>query len=99
EIFCLEPYEAINEYSTIMNKKGSVRWKCMIGGASKWNASLKSLVLSRESAVPAPGSRLRTIDLTLKAILVEKLPNAYVVEFSWEPAELSFAEVIGQAGD
>src|SRR5881392_1014967 len=36
EIFCLEPYEAMKEYSSIMIKKGSVRWKCMIGGASKW---------------------------------------------------------------
>ena len=36
EIFCLEPYEAINEYSSVMNKKGSVKWKCMIGGAGKW---------------------------------------------------------------
>src|SRR5205085_475673 len=45
EIFCLEPHEDVNEYSTIMNRKGSVKWKCMIGGASKW----KSGVLSRES--------------------------------------------------
>src|SRR5829696_1582208 len=36
EIFCLEPYEGINEYSVIMKKKHSLRWKCMIGGASKW---------------------------------------------------------------
>ena len=32
EIFCLEPFEAINEYSHVMNKKGSSTWKCMIGG-------------------------------------------------------------------
>ena len=36
EIFCLEPYEAINEYNTIMSKKERVSWKCMIGGAGKW---------------------------------------------------------------
>ncbi len=100
EIFCLEPYEAINEYSTIMNKKESVRWKCMIGGASKWKGGwLESVVRSRESGAGTTDSRLPATDLLLKARLIEKLPDAYVVEFSWEPADLSFAEVIAQAGD
>ena len=34
EIFCLEPHEDVNEFNVIMNKKGKVKWKCMIGGAS-----------------------------------------------------------------
>ncbi len=88
EIFCLEPYEAINEYSTVMNKKGSVRWKCMIGGASKWK---DGMLIKRWG--PQVGG------LALSAKLIEKLTDAYVVEFSWEPADLSFAEVIGHAGD
>lgn len=86
EIFCLEPYETISEYSTIMNKKGSVRWKCMIGGASKWkNGSLKKTLNA--------GSAL------LQAKLIEKLPDAYVVELSWEPTALSFAEMLNASGD
>ena len=88
EIFCLEPFESINEYSTIMNKKETVRWKCMIGGAGKWKEG--ELVKSFESAV---GS------WQLKARLVEKLADAYVVEFFWLPADLSFAEVIEAVGD
>ena len=108
EIFCLEPYEAINEYSTIMNKKEMVRWKCMIGGASKWKGggleklvagSSKLVVGSGESGAVIADYGLQTAGLTLKARLVEKLPDAYLVEFSWEPKDLSFAEVIGQAGD
>jgi S-adenosylmethionine:tRNA ribosyltransferase-isomerase len=35
----------------------------------------------------------------MRARLVEKLSDAYVVEFSWQPADLSFAEVLEQAGD
>ena len=32
EIFCLEPYDKINEYSSVMNKTGSVRWtKDLVG--------------------------------------------------------------------
>lgn len=86
EIFCLEPYEAINEYAYIMNKKGLVRWKCMIGGVSKWKES--ELV-----------KELPSINCELKARLIEKLADAYVVEFNWQPAALSFAEVIAAAGD
>lgn len=88
EIFCLEPYESINEYSSIMNKKERVKWKCMIGGASKWKGG--ELVKSLESEVGSSEFRAR---------LVEKFPDAYVVEFSWQPADLSFAEVLEQAGD
>ena len=84
EIFCLEPYEDINEYSSVMNKKGSVTWKCLIGGASKWKGG---------------GLELKIKNVELKIALREKLPDAYVVEFSWLPAELSFAEVLESAGE
>jgi len=86
EIFCLEPYEAINEYSTVMNKKGSVKWKCMIGGVSKWKEGNLSF-----------GFNVSGFELTAK--LIEKLTDAWVVEFLWQPAELSFAEVLETAGD
>jgi len=84
EIFCLEPYESVNEYSSVMNKKGSVQWKCMIGGAGKWKAGDLSVTNGR---------------ITMQATLIEKLPGAYIVEFSWIPADLSFAEVLEQFGD
>jgi S-adenosylmethionine:tRNA ribosyltransferase-isomerase len=86
EIFCLEPYEAMNEYSTIMNKKGNVRWKCMIGGASKWKDGNLAKKIQKENG-------------ELKATLVQKLSDAYVVELSWQPANLSFAEILEMSGD
>jgi len=88
EIFCLEPYETINEYSHVMNKKGSVKWKCMIGGLGKW----KEEALVMNLVFEARGFALR-------ATLIEKLSDAYVVEFFWDAADLSFAEVLEQAGD
>jgi S-adenosylmethionine:tRNA ribosyltransferase-isomerase len=88
EIFCLEPYELINEYSSIMSRQGSVCWKCMIGGAGKWKEGPLLKHLIREKG-----------ELSLKAKLVEKLSDAYVVELSWLPAHLSFAEVIDLAGN
>lgn len=88
EIFCLEPYELINEYSSSMNRKGHVKWKCMIGGASKW----KEKELSRKITI-------NNEEIIITAVLVEKLPDAYVVALSWTPASYSFAEVIAVAGD
>ena len=36
EVFFLEPAEINNDYAVIMKKTGSVKWKCFIGGVSKW---------------------------------------------------------------
>ncbi|MEO5890015.1 MAG: S-adenosylmethionine:tRNA ribosyltransferase-isomerase [Ferruginibacter sp.] len=88
EIFCLEPYEAINEYSTVMAKKEKLRWKCLIGGASKW----KDGKLTKHFDV-------QNSKVELQARLVEKLTDAYVVELSWQPGHFTFAEIIEQAGD
>lgn len=88
EIFCLEPYEPVNEYSTIMSKNERIKWKCLIGGASKW----KEGDLIKRCMIQAT-------EVELRASLVEKLPEAYIVELSWQPPHFSFAEVIEQAGD
>lgn len=88
EIFCLEPHETINEYSHVMNKKSSVQWKCMIGGLSKWKEDVLEVKL-----------QLVNEQLVIRAKLIEKITDAYIVEFSWVPAEKSFAEVLEHFGD
>jgi len=85
EIFCLEPYETISEYSQVMNKRSNVTWKCMIGGVSKWKEGDLDLSFGAGAV--------------LNARLKEKLADAYIVEFYWTPADLSFAEVLEQCGD
>lgn len=88
EIFCLEPYEEVKDYALIFQKKNFTRWKCMIGGAGKWKDKfLEKEILIDENKV------------TLKAALVEKLRDAYVVELSWTPGDYSFAELIDHAGE
>lgn len=86
EIFLLEPFLA--DYTSTLSATKKTTWKCMIGGISKWKEG--ELVMSYEFGV---------MSLGLKAILLQKLPDAYVVEFSWVPPELSFAEVLEKAGD
>ncbi len=88
EIFCLEPSEAVNEYSTIMATKEKLRWKCLVGGASKW----KEEFLVKKINTPEG-------EVELKAKLIEKLADAYLIELRWQPAEWSFAEVLAQMGD
>lgn len=88
EIFCLEPHEKINDYAIVLTQKNSARWKCMIGGAGKW----KEKFLEKEFFIHEK-------KIILKAELVEKLSDAYVVELSWNPGNYSFAEIIENAGE
>lgn len=60
----------------------------MIGGAGKW----KNGILQKSKVVDN-----RHISIT--AQLLEKLSDAYVVQLSWQPATLSFAEIIEEMGD
>ena len=88
EIFCLEPHEANNEYSSIMNRKGEVSWKCFVGGAAKWKepALIKNIRLQGEEVI-------------LTATITEKIQDAYIIHFSWTPATYTFAEIVESAGD
>lgn len=87
EIFCLEPWEPVIDYSIILQQQKSVRWKCMIGGAGKWKEKFleKRIVINK-------------VEINLRAQLVKKLPDAYGVELSWEPCDYSFAEILEHAG-
>lgn len=88
EIFCLEPYEKINDYSIVLQQEHKIKWKCMIGGAGKWKDKfLEKTFLIRDKTIQ------------LKAELIEKLTDAYIVELSWNPDGYPFAEIIDQAGD
>ena len=87
EIFCLEPHEESIEQS--LHKKGSVKWNCLIGGASKWK---RGMVLQKNITV-------NELDTVLSAHYIEKSGDSFVIEFTWEPAAASFAEIIHVAGD
>jgi S-adenosylmethionine:tRNA ribosyltransferase-isomerase len=65
EIFCLEPFEHNNDYAVVMNKTTSVKWKCMIGGASKWKTGWLEKKISIDN-----------IEVILKAVLKQKLTDA-----------------------
>jgi S-adenosylmethionine:tRNA ribosyltransferase-isomerase len=88
EIFCLEPDNRYNDVTTAMLQQGSVYWKCLIGGASKWKHGhlLEKKIIADDTIIQ------------LSARYVEKTADSFLVELSWQPTELSFAELLHVAG-
>ena len=87
EIFCLEPFGTITEYSTVMNATTSAQWKCLVGGAAKW----KEKTLQKKI-------KINDEEVILSAKKIAKITEAFIIEFSWIPATFSFAEIIEAAG-
>lgn len=87
EIFLLEPFQA--DYTSTLSATKKATWKCMIGGISKWKEKELSFGFGPDS---------HRDGFELKAVLLKKLSEAYLVEFNWN-GDNSFAEVLEQAGD
>lgn len=90
ELFCLEPPPEYPGIAAAMMQTGKVRWKCLIGGASKWKPGQ---ILSR-----AIDMQQGLTEGILEARFLEKLEDAYLIELSWTPDHLSFAEMLHRAG-
>lgn len=88
EIFCLEPGDEYADITTAMLQKASVRWKCLVGGASKWKHGMTLQKVIRE----------KEREIVLKASIVGRLSDSFIIELSWQPQDLSFADVLHIAG-
>lgn len=88
EIFCLEPHEQYPDITTAMLQKEKVLWHCLVGGASKWKTGQ---VLEKKIR---PGKN----EITLQARYIEKRADSFIIELSWMPDHLSFAEVLHYTG-
>ena len=87
ELFCLEPDESYADITSAMLQKGSVHWKCLVGGAKKWKEEyLEKTIIDQGQTV------------TLSARRVAQGAEAYLIEFSWSYAQMSFAELLHIAG-
>lgn len=88
EIFCLEPDDQYSDINTAMHQKGKVSWKCLIGGASKWKHGT-----TLEKIISTNGG-----EIILEAAIAERLVDCFVIELTWHPEQLSFAEILHIAG-
>lgn len=88
EIFCLEPDDQYPDITTAMLREGKISWKCLVGGASKWKhgTTLKKTISRSEGEV------------TLEAAITGRLSGCFVIEFTWQPVEFPFAEMLHVAG-
>ncbi|MCP4553487.1 MAG: S-adenosylmethionine:tRNA ribosyltransferase-isomerase, partial [Bacteroidetes bacterium] len=87
EIFCLEPHSPTTEISSAFQLCNSVVWKCFIGNAKKWKTG-KLFMDVKNADTP----------FILYAEKVGTVENAHLVELSWDPPQITFAEVLKYVG-
>ncbi len=86
EIFCLEPAQG-EEQVTALSAVGQVQWKCFVGNAKRWKQDVLTLLLNQGEE-----------PIVLSAVLIDKKEDYYVIQFSWTPATLTWAEVLDFSG-
>lgn len=87
EIFCLEPILP-NDYALSFQATGECTWLCMIGNLKKW----KEGKLQKEITV-------KGTPLALTAERTETVGNTHKVRFTWEAAQVNFADILESIGE
>ncbi|HVD97324.1 MAG TPA: S-adenosylmethionine:tRNA ribosyltransferase-isomerase [Cytophagaceae bacterium] len=82
ELFCLEPATG-KDMAISMSTCGKVQWKCLVGRAYKW----KEKIIHFSSP-----------EISIQAEIVGRTSSSFIIEFRWEPLQLSFAEVLQRSG-
>ncbi|WP_242922395.1 S-adenosylmethionine:tRNA ribosyltransferase-isomerase [Pontibacter liquoris] len=83
EIFCLEPVAPHREVQLAMQQTGNAVWKCLVGNNKRWKSGPVSLYFEGG---------------TLQATREAQQEGHFLIRFNWEPAELTFAEVLERCG-
>lgn len=85
EIFLLEPITPA-DYAQSFGNHASVTWKCLVGNLKKWKNDILEL------SIPQSNS-------SLYANKLKHLTEGVEVEFTWNNADLSFAQIIELCGN
>ncbi|MFM2138477.1 MAG: hypothetical protein RJA57_784, partial [Bacteroidota bacterium] len=88
ELFCLDPAPEQTDLPGALQQKGSVRWQCLVGGASKWKAGQ----VLEKTGTDKEGNWL------LQARYEGKGNGAFTIAFNWQPETLRFSEILQRAG-
>ena len=86
EIFCLEPLKPTSDPAVAFTLSGSVTWKCMVGNARKWKHPIDIEVPLDERVIH------------IRAERGEAVEGTFEVTFTWDEAEVFFAEWIEAYG-
>ena len=100
EIFCLEPITGNGDYQLAFSASSPVEWHCLVGNSRRWkNTGNGTAVETHGRASLQKQLKINNKDVVLYAERLEKNDAYSVIRFSWEPAEISFAEVLEHAGE
>ena len=87
EIFCLEPADNSMDIQLAFQQKGCCKWKCFVGNNKRWKEKIISKSFQHNN-----------INYSINAERKEVVENAWIIEFSWDAINLSFAEVLDKLG-
>jgi len=86
EVFCLEPHQPY-DFAQNLSSSGQVEWKCLIGNLKRWRTG------------PLKASFMHQGDQgTLTAERMRAEGDAFIIRFSWDDNEMSFADVLSSTG-
>lgn len=88
EVFCLEPISGNGDYQLAFSATASSKWRCLVGNSRRWKDEPLSMSL-----------KIGDTDVVLYAHREEKNDAYSVVNLSWTPEGLSFAEILEAAGE
>ena len=88
EIFCLEPHGDKREIQGAFQQKGSCKWTCLVGNASKWKSGLLEKTF-----------KYKEKDIKFIAERERKDSDEIVINFKWDLGELTFSELLSAAGE
>jgi S-adenosylmethionine:tRNA ribosyltransferase-isomerase len=87
ELFCLEPVSPMRELQQAFECQSHVIWKCLVGNSKRWRSGKLSLDFSVNGV---PGA--------LYAERIDKRNDHSLIQFSWEPASLTFSDILNNVG-
>jgi S-adenosylmethionine:tRNA ribosyltransferase-isomerase len=87
EVFCLEPLTPA-DYAQSLGSTSECVWKCMVGNLKKW----KDGSLRKEISIMGR-------QCSFVAELLQTEGNTHSVKFSWDNADIHFADILENAGE
>lgn len=88
EVFLLEPCQPA-DYNLAFQARGECLWKALVGNLKRWKGDplIKDLILDSGESVSVRAEYMRPLE-----------GGSQLVRFSWTPAEIPFADVVGAIG-
>lgn len=87
EIFCLEPIDPV-DYAQIFQTTSSCTWLCLVGNSKRWKSGDLTQTVN-----------INGEDVTLAATRGERRGNAFLITFSWDKSNVTFASLLEAIGE